>query len=302
MQIDNTTPERISSILPSTCPNSPGLFAGLVTGCRKPVKCHQWKCEFCRWPLFYAFEKRARSIPYDWMITLTSPDGLLADAIKKLNAQAREFRRLFRKCIGPIEHWTWVNESGPRGNKLHKHMLLAGCNRRIPYRIMHRLANRAGLPRWRHFKRVQGDVAGYATKYLTKDLCSGAWPRYSRRCMTTFPAPLRCPGFEPLRFISIDSVETKEVMNEVTGEVFSVYAGPSYVPMDAALPPEFFAKLPAGWSVLPHLGSQREPTTEWSQMVTDCDAGTAQPIPSPNCSFLYLSAKRNSVENKEAVS
>jgi len=178
------------------------------------------------------------------MVTFTTGEQPTAESIKLLNARAREFRRLFQKYVAPIYGWTWVNETGPRGQHVvHKHLLLATDNKWLDWRggatrdlnsNLHHLVDRAGFAGlWRHFDVIKGDgdVAGYVSKYLAKEL-KVEYPRYARRCMTTAPAPV-FPCFEPLQFRSIEvckaNGEVREVADMQTGEVGYLYCGPSYV-------------------------------------------------------------------------
>src|SRR5215831_5280078 len=129
----NTTLEHISTIIPrvlDSCLHSPGVFLGEVTGARIPARCRQWKCQQCGPRLARRFIVRARKAgPYNLMVTFTTGEQPTAESIKLLNARAREFRRLFQKYVAPIYGWTWVNETGPRGQHVvHKHLLLATDN------------------------------------------------------------------------------------------------------------------------------------------------------------------------------
>jgi len=233
------------------CHHSPGILQGKETGATYCLNCKRWNCEHCRWILYNRFRSRIAGIHYNWMMVLTSPftlderGKLDREQIKFLNQCCRRFRNRIRERVCEIEDWTWVCEVGPDGHKLHIHLLLKLAVKRIPYRVLHDIADRVGLPRWRRFER--GDYSDYACKYLTKDIMQAVWPKYAHRCGTSAPAPVfqilrhgtnsgcalkSCAiKFEPLRFVPMRDLEEVEYnFEERTGALYAQYAGPSYVP------------------------------------------------------------------------
>ena len=120
--------------------------------------------------------------------TLDERGKLDPEQIKFLNRCCSRFRNRLRERVCDIDAWAWVCEVGPDGHKLHIHLLLKLAVKRIPYRVLHDIADRVGLPRWRRFER--GDYSDYACKYLTKDIMQAVWPKYAHRCGTSAPAPV----------------------------------------------------------------------------------------------------------------
>jgi hypothetical protein len=232
-----------SSNLNPPCERRPGILVGCESGCRIPVTCKQWKCWYCGRRLVRRFIARTRAAVYTWMFTFTTGQELTQQTAKVLNARVREFRRLFKQNVAPIQDWTWVNEVGTQGEHvLHKHMLVVVPRAYLPYKDVHRVCDRAGLAAWRKFSRVaDAGAVPYLAKYLAKELV-GERPRYYRRSATSVPKlSAKSVTFEPLAFVPIDETDAtdwSEAVNTETGLVYSEYTGPSYGPVPLYLIPQ----------------------------------------------------------------
>ncbi len=123
------------------------------------------------------------------MVTLTlEGDGSPSkENIKAINAHWRVWKRWLERNAS-LEDFTWVNEQGGKTGRLHKHALVK-CNR-FGYRAARRAVTRAGFGRVCDFSpiRTARGARFYVSKYLAKSL-PVKWPRYSRRCQTSCPAP-----------------------------------------------------------------------------------------------------------------
>lgn len=324
LHTQDTNLEPIGSIIPRTlaCVRSPGIFIGENTGAAVPVKCKQWQCPHCGRVLRAKFLNRARSIRPNYLLTFTTGQELTAETSKQLNAAVREFRRLFRKYIGPIVDWAWANEDNTENQCLHKHMLIeAPSVNFIDYRNgtrdlntnFHRLCERAGIAGiWNHVAKIENVdehfAANYLAKYLVKE-STKPYPRYVRRCMTSVPKggkpwvsnqalkarmqTCSLTVFEPVSFVAnreIDPAHMSEDVDSETGEVFQQYRGPSYISPN----------------VSPRYRQTRERFISLAPMnkdggghgVSECEAPIA---PLTASSLNILVPRRDSVEGKETV-
>lgn len=132
-----------------------------------------------------------RIAPPKWtyMVTLTlegegSPSR---ENIRSINAHWRVFKRWLERNAD-LEDFTWVNEQGGKTGRLHKHALVK-CSR-FGYHAARRAVSRAGFGRVCDFSpiRTARGARFYVSKYLAKSL-PVKWPKYSRRCQTSIPAP-----------------------------------------------------------------------------------------------------------------
>lgn len=166
-----------------------GIFISKKTGEAHPASCGSWACIDCGPRKVRRFLARIAPPQWTYMATLTlEGDGSpTRENIRSINASWRVFKRWLERNVH-LEDFTWVNEQGKLHSRLHKHALVK-CSF-IPYRRARAAIIRAGFGPVCDFQPVktQRNARFYVSKYLSKSL-PVKWPKYSRRCQTSIPAP-----------------------------------------------------------------------------------------------------------------
>lgn len=179
-----------------------GILFNSSTGEVKPKMCGSWNCERCGKKNVAKWVLRIEPHSWRWFLTLTLDcDGAAVRENFQRLARGWGNVRKYLKRHG-MGNYTWVREQGHNATRrVHLHVIFDGprqevgcagrCRKGHQHHVwgLRRSVELSGLGIWFKLEKVRSTkhVKRYVTKYLSKDLSTHHWPKYTRRIQSTIP-------------------------------------------------------------------------------------------------------------------